>query len=172
MKAVLRAVDRLSQFVGLSVSHLYMFCAVITVYEVVRRYFFHAPTQWAFEVVMVLCATAWALSGCYMTMRRSHISITVVYENVSDRARWYLDLFILVVSVGAMWIFVYALWGPMVHAIKIIERSGTSFNSPEPFILKTALFVGAVLYGLQLIVNLIKHLTGEGIPQAKNKPGD
>jgi hypothetical protein len=53
-----------------------------------------------------------------------------------------------------------------------LERSGTSFNSPEPLILKTLLFVGAVLYSLQLVVNLIKHLTGHGVPKSTELPGD
>ena len=44
------------------------------VFEVVMRYFFNAPTLWAFEVVMVVCGSAWALSGSYITMRRSHIA--------------------------------------------------------------------------------------------------
>ena len=165
MNAIIRAVDRLNQFVGLSVAHLYLVCVVITIYEVCMRYFFNAPTQWAFEVVMVVCASAWALSGGYIAMRRSHIAITIVYERAKGRTRFYLDLFILTVSIGAMFTFAYALWDPMVHAISIIERSGTSFNSPEPLILKTLLFVGAVLYGVQLIVNLVKLLTGHGTEQ-------
>ena len=98
-------------------------------------------------------------------MRRSHIAITIVYERAKGRVRFYLDLFILTVSIGAMFVFAYSLWDPMVHAISIIERSGTSFNSPEPLILKTLLFVGAVLYGVQLIVNLVKLLTGHGTEQ-------
>lgn len=172
MHALVRAVDRLNQYVGLSVSHLYMICAAVTVYEVAMRYFFNAPTQWAFEVVMVVCASAWALSGSYVTMRRAHISITVVYDMITGRARWWLDLFILIVSHAAMFTFAYALWNPMVHAIAGLERSGTSFNSPEPLILKTLLFVGAVLYSIQLVVNLIKHLTGHGVPKSTELPGD
>lgn len=172
MDAILRAVDRLNQFIGLSVSHLYMICAAITVYEVAMRYFFNAPTQWAFEVVMVVCASAWALSGSYVTMRRAHISITVLYEHAKGRAKWWLDLFILLISHAAMFTFAYALWDPMVHAISGLERSGTSFNSPEPLILKTLLFVGAVLYCLQLVVNLIKHLTGHGVPKSTELTGD
>jgi TRAP-type mannitol/chloroaromatic compound transport system permease small subunit len=172
MNALVRAVDRLNQYVGLSVSHLYMICAAVTVYEVAMRYFFNAPTQWAFEVVMVVCASAWALSGSYVTMRRAHISITVVYDLITGRARWWLDLFILIVSHAAMFTFAYALWNPMVHAIAGLERSGTSFNSPEPLILKTLLFVGAVLYSIQLVVNLIKHLTGHGVPKSTELPGD
>ena len=172
MKSLLRAVDRVNQFVGLSVCHLYMICATVTVYEVAMRYFFNAPTQWAFEVVMVVCASAWALSGPYITMRRSHIAITVIYEHIHGRAKFWLDTVILLVSIAAMFTFVYALWDPMVHAISGLERSGTSFNSPEPLILKTLLFVGALLYGIQLIVNLIKHITDDGVPKSTELPGD
>lgn len=172
MNVLLRAVDRVNQFVGLSVTHLYLICAAITVYEVAMRYFFNAPTQWAFEVVMVVCASAWALSGSYITMRRSHIAITVLYEHVTGVAKWWLDLIIILISIAAMFTFAYALWDPMVHAISGIERSGTSFNSPEPLILKTLLWVGAVLYAVQLVVNLIKHLTGHGVPKSTELPGD
>jgi TRAP-type mannitol/chloroaromatic compound transport system permease small subunit len=172
MNLLLRAVDRVNQFVGLSVTHLYLICAAITVYEVAMRYFFNAPTQWAFEVVMVVCASAWALSGSYITMRRSHIAITVLYEHVKGTAKWWVDLFILLISMAAMFTFAYALWDPMIHAINGLERSGTSFNSPEPLILKTLLWVGAVLYAVQLVVNLIKHLTGHGVPKSTELPGD
>ena len=172
MQGLFRVVDRINQFVGLSVSHLYLICATITAYEVCMRYFFNAPTQWAFEVVMVVCASAWVLSGGYITMRRGHIAITVLYDYVGDRTRWYLDLFIYIVTVGALAIFMYALWEPMVDAIHAIERSGTSFNSPEPYILKTLLFVGATLYFVQAIVNLLKHLTGHGTPKITEQRGD
>ncbi len=172
MNALLRAVDRVNQFIGLSVCHLYLICAAVTVYEVAMRYFFNAPTQWAFEVVMVVCASAWALSGSYITMRRSHIAITVIYERFTGKFKWWVDLFILVLSLAAMSLFVYSLWEPMESAIHGLERSGTSFNSPEPLILKTLLWVGAVLYAVQLVVNIIKHLTGHGVPKSTELPGD
>ena len=105
-------------------------------------------------------------------MRRSHIAITVIYEHAKGRVKWWLDLFIILVSMAAIFIFAYSLWEPMVSAIHGLERSGTSFNSPEPLILKTLLFVGAALYSLQLIVNLIKHLTGHGIPISSELPAD
>lgn len=160
MNAIIRAVDRLNQFIGLSVAHLYLICVAITIYEVAMRYLFDSPTQWAFEVVMVVCASAWVLSGGYLAMRRSHIAITVVYERTKGRVRWYLELFILLVSIATMFTFAYALWEPMEDAVTALERSGTSFNSPEPMILKTLLFVAAVLYGVQLVVNLVKLISG------------
>ncbi len=172
MNALLRAVDRVNQYIGLSVCHLYLICAAVTVYEVAMRYFFNAPTQWAFEVVMVVCASAWALSGSYITMRRSHIAITVFYERITGKFKWWVDLFILLLSLVAMSLFVWSLWEPMESAIHGLERSGTSFNSPEPLILKTLLWVGAVMYDVQLVVNIIKHLTGHGVPKSTELPGD
>ena len=172
MDGLFRLVDRVNQFVGLSVAHLYLICAAITSYEVVMRYFFNAPTQWAFEVVMVVCASAWVMSGGYIAMRRGHIAITVLYDNVRDNVRWWLDLFILIVTVVSLAIFMYALWDPMIDAQHALERSGTSFNSPEPYILKTLIFVGATLYWIQSIVNLLKHLTGHGVKKSSEQPGD
>jgi len=158
MRALVRGIDRLSQTIGLSAAHFYLICAFLTTYEVVMRYVFNSPTLWAFELVMVICAVAWAISGAYVTMRQSHIAITVLYQYVQGRPRWLLDLVIHVVSLGAMSTLGYAVWGMLEEAIRTTERSGTSFNSPEPLIIKTALFVGVVLYGLQTAANIVRHL--------------
>jgi len=150
-----------SEFLGLAAAQLYLLCALITTYEVVMRYVFHAPTQWAFEVVMVLCATAWLLSVGYVTRHRRHIGITVLYVLAPPRVRWVLDLLINLVALAAVAILMYAAWEPAMRAIGSIQRTGSAFNSPEPTILKTMLVIGAALYLLQLIANLVKHLRNE-----------
>jgi TRAP-type mannitol/chloroaromatic compound transport system permease small subunit len=165
MRALLDGMDRVSQFLGLAVSHFYLVCALITGYEVIMRYVFNAPTLWAFEVVMVTCAAAWVLSGAYVTMRRGHIAITVLYQYTKGWTRWWLDLFIQLVALASMSTLVYALWEPVRSALTGIERSGSSFNSPEPTVLKTLLFVGALLYALQMLANLIRHLQKSGRPE-------
>jgi len=160
MSGLLRGIDRVSQFIGLSAAHFYLVCALITAYEVILRYFFNQPTLWAFEVVMVVCAAGWVMSGPYVTMRNAHIAITVAYQYTKGAVRWWLDTFIFAMSILAMSILAYALYGPMVEAIHVVEKSGTSFNSPEPVILKTLMFFGAALYALQSLANLIGHLQG------------
>ena len=71
--------DHFSKFSGLAVAQLYLFCAVVTGYEVISRYVFNAPTQWAFEVVMVLCATAWMISAGYITSHKRHIAVSYTH---------------------------------------------------------------------------------------------
>jgi TRAP-type mannitol/chloroaromatic compound transport system permease small subunit len=158
LRALLRAIDHVSQFLGLASAQLYLLCAVITTNEVVMRYVFNSPTQWAFEMVMVLCASAWMLSVGYVTRHQRHIGITVLYLMAPWRVRWFLDLFALVVALVAVAILGYAAWEPAVRAVSRIERTGSAFNSPQPAILKAMLVIGAVLYCAQLIVNLVRHL--------------
>jgi TRAP-type C4-dicarboxylate transport system permease small subunit len=161
LRRVLRAIDHVSEFLGLAAAQLYLLCALITTYEVVMRYVFHAPTQWAFEVVMVLCASAWVLSVGYVTRHRRHIGITVLYVLAPPRVRWVLDLLINLVAIVAVAILLYAAWEPAMRALGSIQRTGSAFNSPEPTILKVMLVIGAGLYSLQLIANLVKLLRHE-----------
>ena len=72
--AIAQGVDHFSRFLGLAVGNLYIMCAAVTLYEVVARYVFNSPTQWAFEVVMVLCATAWMLSAGFRNPAKSGTS--------------------------------------------------------------------------------------------------
>lgn len=150
-------VDHFSRFTGFSVAQFYLVCALITVYEVVMRYVFHAPTQWAFEVVMVLCATAWMLSAAYVTLQKRHIGITVIYLAAGPRTRWWLDWFAMSVGVIALFFLVDDTLIRSMESIDLIERAGSAFNSPLPMMLKTALTVGAFMYLMQLLVNFWRH---------------
>lgn len=150
-------VDHISHFSGLAVAQFYIVAAGITLYEVTARYVFHAPTQWAFEMVMVLCATAWMISAGYVTLTKRHIGITVFYLMAGDRGRRSLDLFAMVVGVLALFLLLTDAVGHSMKSIDIIERAGSGFNSPQPMILKTMLVIGAALYLAQLLVNLHNH---------------
>jgi TRAP-type C4-dicarboxylate transport system permease small subunit len=171
VRTLLRAIDHLSEFLGLAAAQLYLLCAVITTYEVVMRYVFHSPTQWAFEMVMVLCASAWVLSVGYVTRHQRHIGITVLYVMAPPRVRWLLDLLALVVALVAVAILGYAAWEPAVRAVSRIERTGSAFNSPQPAILKAMLVIGAALYCAQLIANLVRHLQAWQAPP-EGRPGE
>jgi TRAP-type mannitol/chloroaromatic compound transport system permease small subunit len=157
----LNFVDHISKLMGLAVSQLYLFAALLTCYEVVSRYLFHSPTQWVFETVMVLCASAWMLSAGYITLHKRHIGITVIYIMLSKAKQWYLDLFAYVIGVIALWYFIDATIVRAIEAVMAVERAGSAWNSPQPLILKTMLVSGATLYLAQLLVNLYRHFKSQ-----------
>ncbi|MEZ5932161.1 MAG: TRAP transporter large permease subunit [Alphaproteobacteria bacterium] len=150
-------IDRCSRFLGLSVAQFYVICAFVTLWEVTARYVFNAPTSWAFEVVMVLCASAWMLSVGYVTSHRRHIGITVFYLMAGDDTRWWLDLLGMVVGVLALYLLATDTLVRALDSIDIVERYGSAFNSPQPMVLKTVLIAGVTLYLAQLLTNLHRH---------------
>jgi tripartite ATP-independent transporter DctM subunit len=109
-------------------------------------------------MVMVLCASAWMISAGYITLKQRHIGITVIYILVSDRARWWLDLFAMLIGVAALYLLLTDAALRSYTAIGTIERSGSAFNSPLPMMLKSMLALGAFIYLIQLMVNLHRHL--------------
>jgi len=118
------SVDHFSRFLGLAVGNLYLLAAFCTLWEVIARYFFHSPTQWVFEVVMVLCASAWMLSAGFVTLQKRHIGITVFYLMATERTRWWLDLFAMVVGVFALYMLVSDTLIRALESIDLVERGG------------------------------------------------
>lgn len=151
------AVDHISHLIGIGISVLYLVAAVSTLIEVFMRYVFNAPTYWAFETVLVLCATAWMLSSGYITMKKRHIGITVFHVMASDRQRWWLDLFAMVVGVIALYMLLADGSIRAYDSVMRLEKSGSAFNSPMPMMMKVVMVAGGFLYLSQLLVNLHRH---------------
>jgi TRAP-type C4-dicarboxylate transport system permease small subunit len=163
-------VDRLNRLLGERLCYLYLVAVGITAYEVVMRYLFDAPTTWAFELTILLCAICYLVSGGYVTAQHKHIAITSVYDMLPARLRWWLDILAILTGILAMGLLVWAAWRPAVLAVTIVERTGSAWNSPSPAIIKPLIAVGAGLIVLQLLVQLWRHLTGRPAPQTANEP--
>ena len=156
-------VDHFSHLTGIAVSVFYLFAAIATLIEVFSRYALNAPTYWAFETVMMLCAAAWMLSAGYITMRQRHIAITVFHVLANDRQRWWLDLFAMVVGVLALYMLLSDAAIRAYISVARVEKSGSAFNSPLPMMLKSLMVAGAFMYLTQLMVNLHRHFASPGL---------
>ncbi len=54
MRVILKVIDSISEWSGKIVSFLVIAFAVVILYEVVARYIFHSPTNWALEISVAL----------------------------------------------------------------------------------------------------------------------
>ena len=149
-------IDRISLFSGESVSYFYLIAAAITVFEVIMRYAFNSPTEWAHELTILLCALGYLISAGYVTQKQTHIRITALYDLLPARVRWYLDLFSVVFGFIVIALLLYAAWGKGIRAINVWERTGSSWDPPLFALVKPAIVIGAALFCLQNISNLIK----------------
>ncbi len=154
-------VDHASHVLGIAISCFYLIAALATLYEVFSRYVLNAPTYWAFETVMMLCAAAWMLSAGFITLKQRHIAITVFHVLASPRQRWWLDLFAMIVGIIALYMLLSDATIRAYDSIGRLEKSGSAFNSPLPMMMKTLMVTGAFLYLAQLLVNLHRHFDSQ-----------
>jgi hypothetical protein len=58
-------IDRTSTWVGIPLCWLVIPLMLVTTWDVNLRYFFNAPTQWAYDVTCMLYGTQFMLGGAY-----------------------------------------------------------------------------------------------------------
>ncbi|NJO38545.1 MAG: TRAP transporter small permease [Rhizobiales bacterium] len=151
-------IDRLNRLLGERLCWLYLIAVAVTAYEVVMRYLFNAPTSWAFELTVLMCGICYLLSGGFVTGQKKHIAITALYGLAPPRVRWWLDVVAMIVGIVAMGLLVWAAWKPAVKAVRLVERTGSAWDSPSPAIIKPMIAAGAALIVLQLVVQLVRHI--------------
>lgn len=147
-------VAHISRFSGIATSLTILVAALATLWEVGSRYILHAPTDWAFEVVMTLIAASWMFSAGYITLNNGHIRITVLSDIVAKPVRHGLEIFGMIVGIIALFLLLSDATGHAYGAIAKVERTGSAFNSPLPTLTSVFLALGAGLYLLQLVANL------------------
>jgi TRAP-type mannitol/chloroaromatic compound transport system permease small subunit len=157
-------IETFNIWLGRQVAWLYLGAMGVTFYEVLARYLFNAPTTWAFEITIFLCAAGYLLSGPSVTARDQHIAITSIVELVGPRVRWWMRLAALVIGLFAISGMAYAAWFSGIHAFRIWERTGSAFNAPTPAIIKPIIAIAAILVVLQLLVQLVRHLRSDATP--------
>lgn len=157
MTAFIHAVERLTGVVGLVIAWVVFPLILASVYEVVARYVFNAPTIWAFELGYMAMGVH-ALMGAAFTLReRAHIRIDVVYSHFPDKLKAVIDtlgyavLFLPVVG----WVS-FGLWEYWVEAYVNGEHSGQSAWNPIIWPFRLTFFIGFLLLALQELAELIK----------------
>lgn len=151
-------IDHLSRYSGISISVLIVVAAFATLWEVGSRYILHAPTDWAFEVVMTLIAASWMFSAGYITLNKGHIRISVLSDIAPPRIQKCLEIFGMVVGILALFLLLSDASFRAYGAIAKLDRTGSAFNSPLPTLTSAFLALGAALYLMQLMVNLHQSL--------------
>lgn len=153
-------IDRLNRWLGENLCWLYLVAVAATAYEVVLRYLFNAPTDWAFELTILLCGICYLLAGGYVTQKDVHIAITSLLDLAPAGLRRGLRIFATLVGIVASAGLLWAAAGPAWRAASIVERTGSAWNSPAPAIIKPMIALAALLVLLQLAARLVCQLRG------------
>ena len=156
--------DRLALLLGRLSAWAFPVIALMMGYEVVARYAFRAPTFWAHEIAGLIGAVTFVLGGAYCMAEGSHMRVTLLIDRWSGLRRRAAELLALVCGAVFLLGLTVAMWGIVArNALRfdaagnwMPERSGSSWNTPAPAILKMALLFGAALFLLVVLGRLVR----------------
>ncbi len=156
-------IDAISGWSGEFVCYWSLIAVFIYYYEVLARYVFNSPTNWAHESMFLMFGMQYMISGAYALREDSHVRVDVVYQYLPDRARVMTDL----VTSIFFFIFAGALlvtgWIFLADSIDVWEVSFTEW-AIQYWPVKISIVLGALLIILQGVSKLIKDfilLTGK-----------
>jgi TRAP-type mannitol/chloroaromatic compound transport system permease small subunit len=153
-----RLVSRLNGLVGEFVAYWSVIAVIVYYYEVIARYVFNSPTNWAHEGMFLMFGMQYLLAGGYVLREGAHVRVDVIYNYFSNRGKAIVDLFTSIF----FFIFVITLlvtgWTFFLDSYKVSEVSFTEW-AISYWPIKFALPLGAVLLFLQGIAQLIKDIS-------------
>ena len=85
-------IDRLSLFCGEYVSYWAVIAVFVYYYEVIARYVFNSPTNWAHEAMYLMFGMQYLIAGAYAMLTESHVRVDVFYAEMSARRKAITDL--------------------------------------------------------------------------------
>jgi len=149
--------DRISQLVGQAVSWASLLLVLITVYDVLARYFLQRTAAWIMELEWHLFGLLFLLGGAYALQQDRHVRVDVFYQRMGERERAWVDLLGTLLFL-LPWCAVLIYWSAQYAAASWAVREG----SPDPgglparYLIKGALVLGLILLFIQGLARLLR----------------
>lgn len=143
-----KTVDSINDWAGEYICYWTLIAIGVYYYEVLARYVFNSPTNWAHESMFLMFGMMYMLGGGFGLRVDTHVRVDILYDRLSMRTKAILDMFTSVV----FYIFVLALiWSGWVFAGYSIELAEVSFTewAIQHWVVKVTIVVGSVLLLLQ-----------------------
>lgn len=86
------AIDRLSLWAGEFVAYWAVIAVFVYYFEVISRYVFNSPTNWAHEAMYLMFGMQYLISGAYAMLTESHVRVDIFYAPLSPRRKAWVDL--------------------------------------------------------------------------------
>ena len=155
---LIKNIERVSKWSGLSASWLVIPLVVVVVYEVIARKFF-TPTTWAFDLAYILYGTHFMILAAYCLLKGKHVRTDIFYGRWSPRTQGLVDsiLYIFLFLPG-MCLFFWLSWDFFYESLLVWERSTFSPWRPIIWPFKLVIPVAVALLILQGIAELLKSI--------------
>jgi TRAP-type mannitol/chloroaromatic compound transport system permease small subunit len=139
----------------------------IFIYDVVNRYFLSGASIWGIELVWMLTGSSVFLGGAYVLKENGHVRADIIYQKVSARGKFVLDLIGYMVFFFPFMFFMIgscktALVNSYIHA----ESSAQTSWLPLMWPCRMVLLISMIVLLLQGAVELLRSMSAYFTPAA------
>ncbi len=167
--AIAAGCRRLNGALGLLSAGLIVAIVVLTLYEIVSRYGFNAPTTWTLPVCSYLLLYVIYFSTAYALQEGAHVQVSVIVERLPARARRVVEVTADVLGLA----FIVVLLWQVTRFTEIAYRQGSRDLSTlsVPLTLTTTVMpVGTALLCITYVVLIVERLVAPPAPRTAPIP--
>lgn len=156
-RTFLLTIDRISTAVGKAAAWLLIALTVLVCAEVFRRYVLNSPSQWGFEIGVMMYGTLFMLTGAYTLAQNGHVRGDFLYGSMPPRrqATFDLVLYVLFFFPGII-ALLYAGWDYAGSSWAIRERSSITADGPPLYWFKSVIPLAGALVLLQGVAEVVR----------------
>ena len=159
MRIPIMLIDKTNVFVGKTVCWTTLIVIFAMVYEVIARYFFTAPTIWAYDVSRMFYGALFMLGSGYALSQGVHIRADFIYRNWKSTTQAIVDLVLYLVFYfpGLIMFFIFS----MEFATEAWQRNERGMDTawmPYVYPIKSVLPISILLLLIQGVSESLKCL--------------
>ena len=152
-----QVIDKFTDRTGVWIAWLNLPLVAAVSYEVIARYFFHAPTIWSFDVTYMLYGTIFMLGAAYALHKGAHIRTDFFYDKWTVKTKGMVDsISYIVFFFPSIIMLLGASWSEAWYAYTIHETSEQTPWRPILWPYKSVVPLTCVLLLIQGVSEVIK----------------
>jgi TRAP-type mannitol/chloroaromatic compound transport system permease small subunit len=150
-------IDKMNGHVGEFVCWWSIIAVFVYYYEVIARYIFNSPTNWAHEGMFLMFGMQYMMAAGFTERERGHVMVDIIHRYFSPRMKAVVDVF----TSSIFFIFTVAILVTgyifLMDSVRVWEVSFTEWGI-QYWPVKITLPLGAILIILQGLSRMVKDI--------------
>ncbi len=153
------AIDRVNQLFGKLASIMILLSCVVSASNAILRYGLDVSNNWPLELQWYLFAAAVMLGASYTLKRNEHVRVDLIYSQLSDRGRIWVDIFGLVLFLmPACLLFTWLSWTTLFYPSWLVTEHSLNAGGLPRYPIKLIVPFGFFMLSLQGLSEIIKRV--------------
>jgi TRAP-type mannitol/chloroaromatic compound transport system permease small subunit len=159
-------IDQINQWLGKAASIMILLSCFVSASNALLRYSLDISNNWPLELQWYLFASAVMLGASYTLKRNEHVRVDLIYSQLSDRGRVWVDLFGLsLFLMPACLLFTWLSWTTLFYPSWLVSEHSANAGGLARYPIKFVVPFGFFMLSLQGLSEIIKRI---GMLQGKN----